>query len=116
MKHEEQGHIIKINNTESRGASGFKVRTFWVETQDKYPQTLEFELSQDKCGMIDGFSVHEPVLVHFNIRGRAWEPKDGRPTRVFTTLKPWKIESLEHPEDKKERQACDAVDDNDIPF
>ncbi len=125
MSNEISGHIIKINDTESKGASGFKVRTFWLETEEKYPQTLEFEFSQEKCRTLDAFTVNEPVVVKYNVKGRVWEPNDGRPSKVYHKLKPWKMETLEHPEDKKERLARQGIeevsqnwpaDSDDIPF
>lgn len=110
MKYELQGHIVKINETETKGARGFQVRTFWVETQDKYPQVVEIQVTQDKCHLLDKYQADEPVLVHFNIRGRIWEPRDGRQPRVFNTLNAWKIESLEHPEDRKQRQREEGIE------
>lgn len=125
MSNEISGHIIKINDTESKGASGYKVRTFWLETEEKYPQTLEFEFNQEKCRTLDAFTVNEPVVVKYNVKGRVWEPNDGRPSKVYHKLKPWKMETLEHPEDKKERLARQGIeevsqnwpaDSDDIPF
>lgn len=89
----------------------FKKREFVVEIDrdGKYPQLVQFQLAQDKCGLIDGARRGSDVTVHFNLRGRQWtDPKSGE-VKTFNTLDAWKIES---------EQASENVDDeaNDLPF
>tara|TARA_R100000234_G_C4964233_1_gene163176 strand:- start:183 stop:536 length:354 start_codon:yes stop_codon:yes gene_type:complete len=117
MKFETEGHICKINDEQVVG-NGFHKRTFWVETQDKYPQVLEFQFTGDKCNILDAYMVNQRVLVKFNVRGRVWEPTDGREPRVFHTFNVWRLESLEHPDDIKQMQRERGIEsiDEDIPF
>ena len=39
--------------------SNFKSQKFWVEYAEnpQYPQTIEMELQQDKCGTLDGVAI-----------------------------------------------------------
>ena len=74
----------------------FSVREFVVEvgTGTKYPQLVQFQAANAKLDLLDGLSVGAAVTVHFNLRGRAWEPKDGGDTRYFNSLNAWRIERL----------------------
>ena len=55
----------------------FKKREFVVQTKDQYPQTLLFEFTQDKTGVLNNFKEGQEVNIEFNIRGREWTPPQG---------------------------------------
>ncbi len=68
----------------------FRKREFVLEIQDgQYPQTVKFELAQDKCDLLNGFQVGSPLEVDFDLRGRGYE-KNGA-TMYFTSLSAWKV-------------------------
>ena len=52
------GKLIVKTETKEYGSKGFKKRTFVVESEDKYPQKIEFELVKDK--MISVSRRHTP--------------------------------------------------------
>lgn len=62
-------------------------RNFVVTTGDKYPETVAFEMLNDKCDLADGFTVGQQVEVSFNVRGREYNGK------FYTNLAAWKIEA-----------------------
>jgi len=72
----------------------FKKREFVIEYKDNpnmsFSEMLKFQLTQDRCNLIDAFSIGQEVKVSFNLRGRRWE-KDGN-TSYFTNLEAWKVE------------------------
>ena len=68
-------------------------RNFIITTGDKYPETVAFELINDKCGLADGFTVGQEVDVLFNVRGREYNGK------FYTNLSAWKIESAGNAQD-----------------
>jgi len=72
----------------------FRKREFVIEVADnpQYPELICFQLIQDKCDMIDAYQMGQPIKVHFDLRGRKWEPNDGRDPRYFNTLQAWKLE------------------------
>lgn len=72
----------------------FKKREFVIEYKDNpnmsFSEMLKFQLTQDRCNLIDAYSIGQEVKVSFNLRGRRWE-KDGN-TSYFTNLEAWKVE------------------------
>lgn len=73
----------------------FKKREFVIEYRDNpnssFTEFIKFQLTQDRCGLADGFQVGQDVKIWFNLRGRKWE-KDGV-VNYFTNLEAWKIEA-----------------------
>ena len=88
-----KGSIKLINATEVI-SDKFRKRSFVIVTdEDKFPQEILIELTQDNVDLIDKHGEGETVTVSINIRGRAWEsPKDGT-TKYFNTIQAWRIES-----------------------
>jgi hypothetical protein len=85
------GKLIVKTETKEYGSKGFKKRTFVVESEDKYPQKIEFELVKDKCSLIDEIEEGDMVKLSYNLRGREWESPEGD-IRYFNTLQAWKVE------------------------
>jgi len=73
----------------------FRKREFILErteTKNSFDFTdyIKFQLTQDRCNLIDLFRKGDSIKVSFNLRGRKWE-KDGS-VNYFTNLEAWKIE------------------------
>lgn len=85
MSFEIEGKLHKIFDTESKTET-FQTREFVIVTDGVYPQFVKFQLTQDRCGIIDGYNEEEKVKVYFDLRGREWNEK------YFTNLNAWKIE------------------------
>jgi len=84
----EKTDIVQVNER-------FKKREFVLFEErmaGSYPiqNHVKFQLTQDKCDLIDAFQLQEDVKVSFNISGRKWE-KDGK-VSYFTNLEAWRIE------------------------
>ena len=86
------GKIVAIMPTQVVSEK-FSKREFVVETPDKFPQQILFQLTQDKCSLLDGLKVGQEVDVHLNLRGRSWTNPQGE-TKYFNTLEAWKIDVL----------------------
>jgi hypothetical protein len=86
------GKIVAIMPTQVLSEK-FSKREFVVETPDQYPQQILFQLTQDKCSVLDSLKVGQEVDVHLNIRGRSWQNPQGE-TKYFNTLEAWKIDVL----------------------
>ena len=92
--YEFRGKIEVLKDTEKINES-FSKREFVVNDEDdRYPQVVQFELMQDKVGLLDKFKIGDRVNVAFNIRGREWTSPQGD-VRYFVSLNDWKIDSLE---------------------
>jgi single-strand DNA-binding protein len=71
----------------------FTKREFVVEVADgKYPQMILFQLSGDRCSLLDNHRVGDEVRVTFNVRGREWKSPQGE-TKYFNSLDVWKLEA-----------------------
>ena len=59
----------------------------------EFSDYIKFQLTQDRCSLIDEFKINDEIRVSFNIRGNRWE-KDGK-VNYFTNLDVWKIEKTQ---------------------
>ena len=88
---EAKGIFKRAGNTK-QVSEKFKNRTFDIETTDgKYKQVIRFELSQDRCDLIDSYQLGEELEVSFNLNGREWQKTPEDDVVVFNTLSAWKI-------------------------
>jgi len=71
----------------------FQKREFVMEVNDnpKYPQTVLFQLTGDRCENLDSFKVGDEVRVEFSLRGREWTSPKGE-TKYFNSLDVWTIQ------------------------
>ena len=88
MSFEIEGKLHKLYDTEVKGES-FRVREFVIETQDQYPQFVKFQLTQDRCDLMNNYTEGAMIKVSFDLRGREWNGK------YFTNLNAWRIASAE---------------------
>jgi hypothetical protein len=89
---EVEGKLHEVFQTMQRTES-FKTREFIVEElEGQYPQVISFQVTQDRCTLVDSYKVGDHIKVSFNIRGRAWS-KDGR-SGYITNLEAWRIERV----------------------
>jgi hypothetical protein len=64
---------LKVVNVTTQVSEKFSKREFVLTTtEDIYPQDVQFQLSQDKCLLLDGYNVGDELEVSFNLRGREW--------------------------------------------
>ena len=86
MAFQVAGKLHKVFETEQK-TEKFRAREFVIEVVDgNYPQMIKFQLTQDKCEMIDDYNDGDEINVHFNLRGREWND------RFFTNLDAWRVE------------------------
>ncbi len=86
-----KGKIVAIFETQ-QVTSSFQKREFVLEYLEnpQYPEFLKFEMIQDKCALIDQYSIGQEVDVHFNLKGRKWTDPKGV-DKYFNTLQAWRI-------------------------
>ena len=93
MAFEITGRLIEKYETQTV-SDKFKKREFVVEYRDNpnssFTEMIKFQLTQERCTLIDPMSIGQEVRVFFNLRGRKWE-KDGN-VSYFTNLEGWKVE------------------------
>jgi len=115
---EIQGTIIVIGETEKFGAKEFKKRQLVIKTDQQYPQSIPVDFTQDKCVILDGYSVGQFVKVSVNVQGSEWKGK------YYVNLQAWKIEKGEQekssasfmPDRSKFAEAQVGEIEDDLPF
>lgn len=131
MAFELTGKLIEKFDTQ-QVSEKFKKREFVIEKEDNnggmvFVDTIKFQLTQDRCNLLDPFSLHDDIKISFNIKGNKWE-RDGK-TNYFTNLDAWRIEAggaTEAPQTQgageatefptKEPFAAADSDTDDLPF
>jgi hypothetical protein len=115
------GQIINIGPIETKSEK-FRCRNVILRTDldSQYPQEVQFQLSQDRCDLIEKYNiaVGQSVTISYNLRGRKWDdPKTGTP-KWFNTLDAWRIEAAQaEPTDIASQFPTEApAESTDLPF
>ncbi len=96
MAYELSGKLLEIFPTQEFSAS-FKKREFVIEKSETvsdrvFTDVIKFQLTQDRCPLLDNYKLGDEVKVTFNIKGSKWE-KEGR-TNYFVNLDVWRMEKV----------------------
>lgn len=117
------GKIKVVGNT-IQVSEKFSKRELVVTTDEQYPQHILVEFAQDKCDLLNGYSVGQAVKVSINLRGREWVNPQGE-SKWFNSIQGWRIEKAESvgiPNVPKEAMAFTPLTDfkeenhDDLPF
>lgn len=127
--------ILKVKFDTQKVSDRFQKREFVLTTEEQtpYPQHCLFQLTQDKCSVLDSLNEGDEIKAHFNLRGREWNGPQG--IKYFNTLEAWRIEKIGstivtpsnqpvfqagHPEQKVETPAVFVpsgnLDNDDLPM
>lgn len=114
---------IKMIADTNQVSEKFSKRDFVVtDTTSMYPQDVLFQITQDKCSVLDSYSVGDSVEVSFNLRGREWTSPQGE-VKYFNTLEAWRIERasgvatpMEVIPDVSPVDPLAEAEDDDLPF
>jgi hypothetical protein len=112
-----QANVKSVGQTVSVSEK-FSKRELVVEIpDDKYPQIVQFEATQDKCQLLDSIGSGQQVEITFALRGREWTNASGE-TKVFNTLNLVRIEAVGGSSIPAPVIATvvSTEDDSDIPF
>jgi hypothetical protein len=117
MSNKFEGRIIAITET-VQVSDKFKKREIVLEDNGTYPQTICFQLAQDKCDLANPLVIGQMATVHYNLRGKSWTNPQGE-TKYFNTLDVWKIEANvtgNHPTDAPKPVQASNSNDEDLPY
>lgn len=86
---------LKVKFDTQKVSDRFQKREFVLTTEANtpYPQHVSFQVTQDKCTILDQFNDGEEIKVQFNLRGREWNGPQG--VKYFNTLEAWRIERMQ---------------------
>lgn len=94
----------------------FKSKDVVLLTDEKYPQYITIQLTQDKTGLLTENNIGEIVEVNINLRGRKWESPTGE-IKYFNTIEGWQINAPETAPVLKETPIIvDDSNNDDLPF
>ena len=83
---------LKVKGDEQVVSDKFRKREFVItDSSSQYPQYISFQLTQDRCVLLDNYNVDDVLTVHFNVRGREWKNPQGE-TKYFNSLEAWRFE------------------------
>jgi hypothetical protein len=105
--------IVKLKKDEQKVSDSFKKREFVVtDNSSNYPQHIQFQLTQDRCRLLDTINPGDSVKVSFFIRGREWQGKDGV-IKYFTSLDAYRLEKAAGGGESQE--AAPSYTETDLP-
>jgi hypothetical protein len=109
---ETTGKLKEISATQ-KVSDKFQKRDFVLTTDSNtpYPQHVSFQVTQDKCAVLDQFKSGDTIKVQFNLRGREWSGPQG--VKYFNTLEAWRIEKATEGTTSSTTSAADS--NNSIP-
>jgi len=106
-----------------RVSDKFQKREFVIEKKEtnngnEFTDFIKFQLTQDRCSLIEPFQLNDELRVTFDIRGNRWEK--GGNVSYFTNLSAFRIEKNEPLADTPEFSPDDIPPENtgedDLPF
>ena len=119
MSFEINGRLAEKYET-PRVSDRFQKREFVLEIKStgatgyEFVDFIKFQATQDKCSMLDQYSIDDTLKVSFNLRGRKWE-RDGQ-VSYFTNLEAWRIEKLSNETGEPSAPTQDSAPAADAPF
>jgi hypothetical protein len=104
----------------------FKSKDVVLLTDEKFPQYISIQFTQDKTELITQNDVGQQVEVSINLRGREWKSPTGE-IKYFNTIEGWQINSAQNFDAQKfadkGREALKETiihesnfDNDDLPF
>ncbi|MEJ8801800.1 DUF3127 domain-containing protein [Pontibacter sp. H249] len=123
MSFDIQGKLYEAFE-EQQISEKFRKREFVLEIPDgSFTQYVKFQLTQDKCNLLDQFKNGDEVKVTFNLTGKPFT-KNGQ-TMYFTNLQAWRMEPASNnfggapagaPQQQEAPSFYSSDADNDLPF
>ena len=121
MSFEINGRMAEKYETQ-KVSDRFQKREFVIEIKStgstgyEFVDFIKFQSTQDKCALLDQFTVDDMVKVSFNLRGRKWEKDDQ--ISYFTNLEAWRIEKIQSETDEPAigTPMDDTIPKTDAPF
>ena len=115
--------VLKTKGKETKVSDRFKKREFVLtDNSPSYPQIILFQLTQDRCPLIENVNVGDEVTVHFQLKGREWKNPQGE-IKVFNSLDVFKVERAANTassenvsEPSFNNETLVPTPDDDLPF
>jgi hypothetical protein len=111
---------IKVIKATEVVSEKFSKRELVVTTEEQYPQHISIQFTQDKCDLLNKFSIGQSVEVGINLRGREWTSPQGE-VKYFNTIEGWRVSSQtetveQHPQELAPEPMNQEENDDLLPF
>ncbi len=118
MVFELTGKLVEKFATQQMN-DNFRKRDFVIEVSssfggNQFNDFIKFQLTQDRCSLLDAYEINDFLKINFNIKGRRWE-KDGN-ISYFNSLDAWRIEKIDDFNLKPFDDNLIIPDESDVPF
>lgn len=122
----QRGILHKVYDAEQK-TEKFRIREFVIKIPSPhYEQYGKFQLTNDRCDLIEPYDTGDEIEVYFDIHGREWNGN------YYTNLNAWRIKPADAPNHAGSAQpptaqaqpanvadlpeAEGSEDDDDLPF
>ena len=96
MSYTIEGVLTEVFNTQQITEKFCKRELVIEKTENNgsrpFTETIKFQLTNDRCDLIDPYAPGQEIKVHFNIKGREYSKEDR--TSYFVNLEAWRIEGI----------------------
>ncbi|MFC2138258.1 DUF3127 domain-containing protein [Bacteroidota bacterium] len=110
--------VVEINQS-------FRKQDFVIEVENErnsdWNDFVKFQITQDRCALLNEFNIGDYIKVNFNIRGRKWE-KDGN-INYITNLEAWRLDKVSSQQEDNAPELNeedigfpDSPPEDDLPF
>lgn len=107
---------LKVKGETIQVSEKFRKRSFVLDDgADSYPQTPEFQLTQDRVELLNDINIGDEVDVTFLIKGREWKNPQGE-VKYFNSLDVFRITKLGEAKFKNETLTPIITPDDSLPF
>jgi hypothetical protein len=72
----------------------FKSKDVVLLTDEKFPQYISIQFTQDKTELITQNDIGQQVEISINLRGREWKSPQGE-IKYFNTIEGWQINAVQ---------------------
>jgi hypothetical protein len=113
--------VLKVKNNTVKVSEKFQKREFVLtDNAQSYPQTIQFQLTQDRCSLLDASKVGDDITVTFLLKGREWKNPQGE-IKFFNSLDVFRIDqhttkNTASQEPSFNNETLVPTPDDDLPF
>ena len=102
---------LKVKGDTTQVSSKFSKREFVLcDNAASYPQSVQFQVCQKNCDLLDSVKVGDEVEVTFNLKGREWTSPQGE-VKYFNTLDVFRIKKV-----SQGNKSVKPEPNNDLPW
>jgi hypothetical protein len=108
-----EGRVYKLYELRQVSAT-FKTQTVVIKVEDKYPQFISIEFTQDRADLLSKIKEGDLIVADVNLRGKQYFDKKTNEERFWNKIDGWKIAIQQLDDNIEDDLLAPGVDD--MPF